>query len=378
MPITTPIATSCTIPLRTSGRAYSKSWRSWERTAPWLSWPDESARRAARFRPPSSRVDGRFDAPAQRRSTARGASRSSSPSAGTCTSRVRSSNGSPATPRTRSPRSPRCSRSADIAVVNLETAVTNGGTPTAKEFTFRAPATAFAALRGGGRRRRVHGEQPRPRLRRRRAPRLARGREAVPLPGHRHRSRRRAGLPSVPPHGQRPADRRHRRDAGSGRRAHLGVDRRARASPGSHRPRTFRGSLRAVRAARATSDTVVVFLHWGVELQQCPSPDQRTLARQLVAAGADIVVGGHAHRVQGAGRMGNALVGYGLGNFVWYGTSELSTQTGVLVVTVDGKTRPRVPLGARPDRRRGAASADGFGSLDASSRPGARCAAAPA
>ncbi len=35
--------------------------------------------------------------------------------------------------------------------------------------------------------------------------------------------------------------------------------------------------------------------------------------------------------------MGKALVGYGLGNFVWYGTSELSTQTGVLLVTMDGR-----------------------------------------
>ena len=35
--------------------------------------------------------------------------------------------------------------------------------------------------------------------------------------------------------------------------------------------------------------------------------------------------------------MGNALVGYGLGNFVWYGTSELSTESGVLLVTVDGR-----------------------------------------
>jgi poly-gamma-glutamate synthesis protein (capsule biosynthesis protein) len=95
--------------------------------------------------------------------------------------------------------------------------------------------------------------------------------------------------------------------------------------------------VRAVRAARATSDTVVVFLHWGVELEQCPSSDQRALAKQLVAAGADVVVGGHAHRVQGAGHLGRALVGYGLGNFVWYGTSELSTQTGVLLVTVDGR-----------------------------------------
>ena len=109
--------------------------------------------------------------------------------------------------------------------------------------------------------------------------------------------------------------------------------------------------VQAVRQARATSDTVIVFLHWGIELQQCPSPDQRTLAKQLVAAGADVVVGGHAHRVQGAGRMGKALVDYGLGNFVWYGTSELSTQTGVLLVTVDG----RKVLGYRwePARHRG-------------------------
>ena len=95
--------------------------------------------------------------------------------------------------------------------------------------------------------------------------------------------------------------------------------------------------LQEVRAARRTSDTVVVFLHWGVELAQCPTTDQRTLAKQLVDAGADVVVGGHAHRLLGAGRMGKALVGYGLGNFVWYGTSELSTQTGVLFVTVTGR-----------------------------------------
>ena len=35
--------------------------------------------------------------------------------------------------------------------------------------------------------------------------------------------------------------------------------------------------------------------------------------------------------------MGNALVSYGLGNFAWYGTSELSKQTGVLFVTVTGR-----------------------------------------
>ena len=39
---------------------------------------------------------------------------------------------------------------ADLAVVNLETAVTDRGTPAPKQYLFRAPATAFPALRAGG------------------------------------------------------------------------------------------------------------------------------------------------------------------------------------------------------------------------------------
>src|SRR5687768_12466310 len=40
---------------------------------------------------------------------------------------------------------------ADLAMVNLETAITTGGTPApAKAFTFRAPPSAFRALRAGG------------------------------------------------------------------------------------------------------------------------------------------------------------------------------------------------------------------------------------
>jgi Bacterial capsule synthesis protein PGA_cap len=41
-------------------------------------------------------------------------------------------------------------RRADIAVVNLETAVTDRGTAASKEYTFRAPPTAFNALAAGG------------------------------------------------------------------------------------------------------------------------------------------------------------------------------------------------------------------------------------
>lgn len=52
---------------------------------------------------------------------------------------------------------------ADLAVVNLETAVTERGIRAPKQFAFRAPATALDALRGAGVD--VAGQQPRPRLR---------------------------------------------------------------------------------------------------------------------------------------------------------------------------------------------------------------------
>lgn len=95
----------------------------------------------------------------------------------------------------------------------------------------------------------------------------------------------------------------------------------------------------AVRAARAKADLVVVYLHWGTETLTCPTSAQRSLAKALAAAGADIVVGSHAHRVQGAGWLGRTYVDYGLGNFIWYNSaSDGSSTTGVLTLTVSGRT----------------------------------------
>ncbi|CUR58943.1 conserved exported hypothetical protein [metagenome] len=103
--------------------------------------------------------------------------------------------------------------------------------------------------------------------------------------------------------------------------------------------------LDGVRRARDTADVVVVYLHWGVQGQRCPSRDQRSLAATLVDAGADIVVGSHAHRLQGDGRSGNAYVAYGLGNYAWYSPGDAATsRTGVLYLTVRPRTAgPRPP-----------------------------------
>ena len=93
--------------------------------------------------------------------------------------------------------------------------------------------------------------------------------------------------------------------------------------------------LEEVRRAGGVADVVVVYLHWGIQGQACPSADQRSIAARLVAAGADLVVGTHAHQLQGDGRLGRGYVAYGLGNYAWYspGTGATS-RTGVLTLTV--------------------------------------------
>ncbi|HEX9505087.1 MAG TPA: CapA family protein [Acidimicrobiia bacterium] len=95
--------------------------------------------------------------------------------------------------------------------------------------------------------------------------------------------------------------------------------------------------LAAVREVRPQVDTLVVFLHWGTEEANCASPEQQDLAQTLLAGGADIIVGSHAHRVFGAGRVGTSLVAYGLGNFVWWREDGESGRSGVLLVTATGR-----------------------------------------
>jgi poly-gamma-glutamate synthesis protein (capsule biosynthesis protein) len=91
-----------------------------------------------------------------------------------------------------------------------------------------------------------------------------------------------------------------------------------------------------VRAVAVTAEVVVVYLHWGEELYRCPTHRQVATARALAAAGADVVVGSHAHVLLGSERIGETYVDYGLGNFVWY--IDDPAETGVLTLRVrDGR-----------------------------------------
>jgi hypothetical protein len=91
----------------------------------------------------------------------------------------------------------------------------------------------------------------------------------------------------------------------------------------------------AVRGVRARADVVVVYLHWGTDYTTCPNALQRRTARALAAAGADVVLGSHAHRLQAGGWLGRTYVDYGLGNFIWWRSRGQDAVTGVLTLTVD-------------------------------------------
>lgn len=92
-----------------------------------------------------------------------------------------------------------------------------------------------------------------------------------------------------------------------------------------------------IAQTRPEVDTVVVYLHWGIERYTCPVESQVDLAKALKRAGADIIVGGHQHRLSGGGMMGDAFVHYGLGNFLFQAASEGAERTGVLTVDVQGR-----------------------------------------
>jgi poly-gamma-glutamate capsule biosynthesis protein CapA/YwtB (metallophosphatase superfamily) len=72
-----------------------------------------------------------------------------------------------------------------------------------------------------------------------------------------------------------------------------------------------------VRSLDERVDVVVVMPHWGEQYTERPWPVQTYVARQLVRAGADLVVGGHPHWVQGASMIGDALLVSSLGNFTF-------------------------------------------------------------
>ena len=73
-----------------------------------------------------------------------------------------------------------------------------------------------------------------------------------------------------------------------------------------------------IRAARAVhrADLVIPVLHWGWENELVANNRQRSLARRMVDAGADAVIGGHPHVTQDIDYHQGKPIVYSVGNFV--------------------------------------------------------------
>ncbi len=229
--------------------------------------------------------------------------------------------------------------SADFTALNLETAVTSRGVPQPKTYHFRTTAAAFTALRDAG----VdlvtmannhvldYGQTGL-------ADTLATARAArFPYVGIGVNAAA-AWAPYITTiHGIKIAI------IGVSQVAELASSWVAtRIRPGEANAINLAATLAAVRAAKRLAPVVIVFMHWGTEGQACPDANQLFLAPRLAAAGATIIIGAHAHVLQGSGWLGHTFVAYGMGNFLWWEHSY-STSTGILELTL----HPRAPLTAR-------------------------------
>ena len=104
-------------------------------------------------------------------------------------------------------------------------------------------------------------------------------------------------------------------------------------SPGVFRCWNGEKLLETVREAAANSDFVVAYIHWGTENTAELDWAQLKQAPELVAAGADLVIGDHPHCLQPIGVIQGVPVIYSLGNF-WFNSKTLDT--GMVEVVIDG------------------------------------------
>ena len=90
--------------------------------------------------------------------------------------------------------------------------------------------------------------------------------------------------------------------------------------------------IEEIKVAREQADAVIVYLHWGLERKEYPESYQRTMGKQFIDAGADVVIGSHPHVLQGFEYYNGKLIAYSLGNFIF---SQTIDQTAMLTVELN-------------------------------------------
>jgi poly-gamma-glutamate capsule biosynthesis protein CapA/YwtB (metallophosphatase superfamily) len=219
----------------------------------------------------------------------------------------------------------------DLTVINLECAISTRGDPFPKEFTFRGPPESLPPMAEAG--------------------------VEVANLGNNHAydygpdalmdSRRHLRTAGIAPVGagkdQDQALKAAVFELNGWRVAVVGIDQVVDPYPEAiatdDKPGTAAGHdtglmIRAIRDAEHQADIVIVTIHWGVELDTVPRAEQVELGHRFVDAGADIIFGHHAHRLQPMDTYKGRPIFWGLGNFVWPNFSAEGSTTAVAQVIV--------------------------------------------
>jgi Bacterial capsule synthesis protein PGA_cap len=221
----------------------------------------------------------------------------------------------------------------DLTVVNLECAVSNLGSPVPKEFNFRGDPAALPAMRAAG--------------------------VEVANMGNNHAydygpealldTRKNLGDNDIAAVGAGKNPQQALAPAlfsiKQWRIAVVGLDKvvdpdeavAAKNHPGTAAGHDEGAMVDAVKAAAREADLVIVAIHWGVELDTQPRAGDVSLGHRLIDAGADVIFGGHSHRLQPFEMYKGRPIFYSLANFVWPNFSVAGATTAVAEVTVSSK-----------------------------------------
>lgn len=94
----------------------------------------------------------------------------------------------------------------------------------------------------------------------------------------------------------------------------------------------------AIKTAKENSDIVVAIIHWGTESSHVLEQVQIDTAKEYIDAGADMIVGGHAHTLQGIDFYNNKPIIYNLGDFIFNDCDE-PTAIFQFVLTPEGEMK---------------------------------------
>lgn len=87
--------------------------------------------------------------------------------------------------------------------------------------------------------------------------------------------------------------------------------------PGAASAYTMEPMLSHIKKSAKTNDCTIVYIHWNQEFADYPEDYARKIAKEMIDAGADIIIGSHSHTLMGIEYYKGKPIYYSLGNFVF-------------------------------------------------------------